>query len=645
MIISDWPEACIFALTYKSTKSNYPCHFCLVSKEDLSNINLNNNQIELRSHNNMKLYYKNNTGKNISIENVRNFFWSVPNINIYAATVPDRMHHLNLGLFQHQLNFTKILILKQCGKSVIDKMNNRVKLIPHYQDLKSFPDSFLHLTLLIASEYRSLMKIMIFIVDELYEDSGSPNFIKNNKITEVYLKWNKIYLLSRKENYEESDVTLLQLQFPKLHSWVFHICSSIREFGTINRYTTETYESLHKNYVKKPYKLTNKKEIEKQIIKIIRRKAIITESSSKEIPKTPIALKYSKKLYEFCIQNAEIYIQTRMNDPDLEKEMKLGFEKFLECLDYQFWTKSSQSERECAILKQLNQMGFLVSTPIHMPNSTRIFWNCFKTALDNNKKNCDGKRRILSIIADKFTYAELKSNLNVGNHTIFESRKHARINGYGAPPLIKPIISHVKLKEESLKQFELFFTNKKNVNMSSYKTDNKTGLPVLYLQDHKQVLWKKFHELYSDGMHRTSFIMRLNGERFQYKEDLGGLCMTCNECDYLIFTEIEKIIDTNIIDPNVRVNNYNYNIKQLQIDDLGNAIYNSCISHCLQYAFGNCNQSHPEICQNCENLLDFFAKLHNYLDVIHYQTLEEYQKQLHSPSKSICGMIKFENNC
>ncbi|RHZ86599.1 hypothetical protein Glove_48g149 [Diversispora epigaea] len=101
---------------------------------------------------------------------------------------------------------------------------------------------------------------MIFIVDELYEDSGSPNFIKNNKITEVYLKWNKMYLLSRKENYEESDVTLLQesinewaklfielfkenskseLQFPKLHSWVFHIYSSIREFGAINGFAAK----------------------------------------------------------------------------------------------------------------------------------------------------------------------------------------------------------------------------------------------------------------------------------------------------------------------------------------------------------------------------------------------------------------------
>jgi hypothetical protein len=120
--------------------------------------------------------------------------------------------------------------------------------------------------------------------------------------------------------------------------------------------------------------------------------------------------------------------------------------------------------------------------------------------------------------------------------------------------LIKPVISRVKLKEENIKQFESFFTDKKNVNMSSYKSDNKTGLPVLYLQDHKQALWKKFHEQYPDGMQRSSFMTRLEGGRFQYKEDLGGLCTTCNECGYLVFAEIEKIMDANIIDPNIRVN-------------------------------------------------------------------------------------------
>ena len=41
----------------------------------------------------------------------------------------------------------------------------------------------------------------------------------------------------------------------------------IRNFGAINGYTTETYEFLHKFYVKDPYKFSNKKNEMKQILK------------------------------------------------------------------------------------------------------------------------------------------------------------------------------------------------------------------------------------------------------------------------------------------------------------------------------------------------------------------------------------------
>jgi hypothetical protein len=44
---------------------------------------------------------------------------------------------------------------------------------------------------------------------------------------------------------------------------------SIRSFGAINEYTTETYESLHKEYVKVPYRLSNKKDVESQIMRIV----------------------------------------------------------------------------------------------------------------------------------------------------------------------------------------------------------------------------------------------------------------------------------------------------------------------------------------------------------------------------------------
>jgi hypothetical protein len=59
------------------------------------------------------------------------------------------------------------------------------------------------------------------------------------------------------------------MKLPKLHSWMYHIVDSIREFGAVNGYTTETYESLHKTYIKIPYRLSNKKDVEKQIMQAV----------------------------------------------------------------------------------------------------------------------------------------------------------------------------------------------------------------------------------------------------------------------------------------------------------------------------------------------------------------------------------------
>ena len=53
-IIVDWLEACTYCLTYKSTNSNYPCHFCLITRDNLANINLLEKDITFRTHENMK---------------------------------------------------------------------------------------------------------------------------------------------------------------------------------------------------------------------------------------------------------------------------------------------------------------------------------------------------------------------------------------------------------------------------------------------------------------------------------------------------------------------------------------------------------------------------------------------------------------
>ena len=75
-IICDWPEACTYSLIYKSANSNYPCHFCLVHKDNL--INTKQDQVVLRNHENMVEYFYNGTGNLASLEQVKNYFWKIP---------------------------------------------------------------------------------------------------------------------------------------------------------------------------------------------------------------------------------------------------------------------------------------------------------------------------------------------------------------------------------------------------------------------------------------------------------------------------------------------------------------------------------------------------------------------------------------
>ncbi len=54
------------------------------------------------------------------------------NINIYEATVLDRMHYLNLSLFHYQIDYTQDLLKNQHGKSLVDEINCQLAEIPRF---------------------------------------------------------------------------------------------------------------------------------------------------------------------------------------------------------------------------------------------------------------------------------------------------------------------------------------------------------------------------------------------------------------------------------------------------------------------------------------------------------------------------------
>ncbi|CAG8531221.1 4649_t:CDS:2 [Dentiscutata heterogama] len=146
-----------------------------------------------------------------------------------------------------------------------------------------------------------------------------------------------------------------------------------------------------------------------------------------------------KLLHEYWIPK---YAPEQWNDLEI---MNTLFNYYLRCRTLaSLWTKSKKANNDKEILQCLFGMGFLATIPAHIPNTSRKFWTCFKHSLDDNKKTCNGKHRVLSIIANDFTYEKMQENLKVETHTISESRKHAILNGYGAPSLEKPISQAIK---------------------------------------------------------------------------------------------------------------------------------------------------------------------------------------------------------
>ena len=66
-----------------------------------------------------------------------------------------------------------------------------------------------------------------------------------------------------------SNYSASHCKIPKLHILCYHVIPSIQLYGSINGMSTETYETLHKNNVKNPYRMTNKKNYVPQMLNTV----------------------------------------------------------------------------------------------------------------------------------------------------------------------------------------------------------------------------------------------------------------------------------------------------------------------------------------------------------------------------------------
>ncbi|CAB4380243.1 unnamed protein product [Rhizophagus irregularis] len=77
-MLGDLPENAAVTLTFNSINCHHPCHKCLVEREKLNNVELTNDQIILRTPENMRCLVEQNSAQQYSLHDMKNIFWNYP---------------------------------------------------------------------------------------------------------------------------------------------------------------------------------------------------------------------------------------------------------------------------------------------------------------------------------------------------------------------------------------------------------------------------------------------------------------------------------------------------------------------------------------------------------------------------------------
>ena len=165
-------------------------------------------------------------------------FFIISQLDVYMATIPDRMHHLDLGLFNYQVTYTRELLKEWCGQVAVDELDNRLARIPRFPGLKIFKHGLENIKRFTADEFRNMMKVFIFVMEGIVIKHHKHTIPENRAkkmdqmLVDAYYRWNKMYLYSRREHFSELDLKEFEVRIPILfYPRVVQLC--VTEKSTI----------------------------------------------------------------------------------------------------------------------------------------------------------------------------------------------------------------------------------------------------------------------------------------------------------------------------------------------------------------------------------------------------------------------------
>ena len=95
-------------------------------------------------------------------------------------------------------------------------MNHRLCAIPHYLGLIILKNSLKNISKFTANDYHNIMKVIIFVIDNLYRDYKDER-ISCDRLCNVFYIYLKMYMMLHQESFTDMDLEKLQVNIKSLN--------------------------------------------------------------------------------------------------------------------------------------------------------------------------------------------------------------------------------------------------------------------------------------------------------------------------------------------------------------------------------------------------------------------------------------------
>jgi uncharacterized protein YsxB (DUF464 family) len=108
------------------------------------------------------------------------------------------------------LEFTRLFLQQKVGNKAVKEMDHRLCAIPRHPGLIILKNGLENVSKFTANDYRNIMKVIIFVLDNLYENY-SEGGIPCQRLCNVFYRYLTMYMKMRQESFTDEDLEELQV--------------------------------------------------------------------------------------------------------------------------------------------------------------------------------------------------------------------------------------------------------------------------------------------------------------------------------------------------------------------------------------------------------------------------------------------------